>query len=257
MRRWFLGLAVAVLAAGTAAADDRAAIAVVKKAIDAHGGADNLNKYKAGKTKMSGEVSVGGMDIEFTGTLAFSLPDRYKLVINAELAGEKMVMEQVVKGDEIKTFLKVGGEAVPLGDLEDQKEEAKTAAVLQDAEQLTPLLDAKKFTLKSASDADVNGKKAAVVVVQPKALKKEVTMFFDKESGLLLKTAHKTTDRNEAGDKTEILEESYAEEYKKVKGIQVPLRATVYHDGKKFMTVKLSDYEVLEKLEDKEFTVDD
>ena len=30
-----------------------------------------------------------------------------------------------------------------------------------------------------------------------------------------------------------------------------------HHDGKKFMTVNLSDVEVLEKIDDKEFKVDD
>ena len=42
------------------------------------------------------------------------------------------------------------------------------AVVGREAEQLTPLLDAKKFALRAADDEDVNGKKAAVVVVTPK-----------------------------------------------------------------------------------------
>ena len=45
------------------AADDKAE-AVVKKAIEAHGGAENLNKYTAGQFTMKGDVSVMGMDLE-------------------------------------------------------------------------------------------------------------------------------------------------------------------------------------------------
>jgi hypothetical protein len=256
MRRWFLGLAVACVVAGTAAADDKAE-AVIKKAIEAHGGAANLDKYKAGRMKMSGEVSVLGMDIEFKGTLSYSSPDRYKLAITADFMGQKMEMEQVVKGTTAKTSMKVGGMAVPVPDGDDEKEELKTAAVMQDAEQLTPLLDAKKFTLKQADDADVNGKKAAVIVVQPKAIKKEFKMFFDKDSGLLVKTSHRGRGPGADGQTTDVDEDAYHQDYKKIKGIQVPMKQTVDHDGKKFMTVKVSEYEVLEKIDDKEFTTDD
>jgi hypothetical protein len=256
MRRWFLGLAVAVFAVGTAAADDKA-IAVVNKAIEAHGGADNLNKYKGGRAKISGEMKIGDKDVTFAGTLVFSLPDRYKMNVTFEIDGEKVEMEEVVKGDEVRTVMKVGGEATQLPADDDSKEEARTASVLQEAEQLTPLLDAKRFTLKAADDADVNGKKAAVIVVRPKALKKDVKMFFDKDSGLLIKTAYKATETDDDGDKKEVFEESYFTDHKKFKGIVVPLKETVFHDGKKFMTGELKDYEVTEKIDDKEFKTDD
>jgi len=230
---------------------------VVKKAIDAHGGADALNKYKAGTMKMTGELSVLGMDLEFTGTLTYNLPDRYRLHMNTEVMGQKMEIEQVVKGETVKNTITVGGMKVPSPGGDAEKEELKTAVALQEAEQLTPLLDAKKFTLKAADDADVNGKKASVLVVTPKAVKKEIKMFFDKESGLLVKTAHKGMGPGEDGQPKEVDEESFGSDYKKVNGVQVPTKLTVHHDGKKFMTVKLSDYELKEKIDDKEFAVDD
>ena len=256
MRRWFLGLAVALVAAGAAAADDKAE-AVVKKGIEAHGGADALNKYKGGRMKMTGEVSILGMNLEFTGSLAYSLPDRYRLQMSLEVMGQKLDIQQLVKGETVKSTITAAGMTMnaPGGDAE--KEELKTAAVLQEAEQLTPLLDAKKFTIKAADDADVNGKKAAVIVVQPKAVKKEIKMFFDKESGLLVKTAHRGMGVGEDGQPKEVDEESYGADYKKVNGVQVPTKLTVNHDGKKFMTVKVSDYELSDKIDDKEFTVDD
>ena len=256
MRRWFLGLAVALVAAGAAAADDKAE-AVVKKAIEAHGGADNLNKYNGGRFKMTGDLSVMGMDIEFTGNLVYNLPDRYKMEMHADIAGMKLVIEQVVKGDKVKSTIKVGGMTVPSPGGDAEKEELKTAAVLQEAERLTPLLDAKKFTIKAADDEDVNGKKAAVIVVQPKAVKKEIRMCFDKESGLLVKSVHKGMGPGDDGQPKEVEEESYASDYKKVSGLQMPTKIVVNHDGKKFMTIKVSDYEVSEKIDDKEFTTDD
>jgi len=251
-----MGVAVTIVWAGAAAAADEKAEAVVKKAIEARGGADTLNKYKAGKVKLSGDLSILGANAEFSGTMTFSLPDRYRLQLSMEFMGQKMEMEQVVKGDTVKSVVKAAGMTMqnPGGDAE--KEELRAASAMQEAEHLTPLLDAKKFTIKAAEDADVNGKKAAVIVVEPKNIKKEFKMFFDKESGLLVKTAHRGQQPG-AGGATEVDEEAYPSDYKKVNGIQVPTKLVVHHDGKKFMEVKLSDYEVLEKIDDKEFTTDD
>ena len=254
MRRLFLGVAVALSAAGLAAADDKAE-AVVKKAIEAGGGADALNKYKAGRVKMSGEVSVGGMDLEFTGTLAYVTPDRYRMEVSMDVMGMKLVMQQMVKGEQVKTNLKVGDTTLPApGDAE--KEELKLQAAMQEAEQLTPLLDAKKFTIKAADDEDVNGKKAAVIVVTPKAVDKEVKYYFDKESWLIIKSSHKGIDSS-AGAPAEVLEEAYHSDFKKIQGIPVATKMVVHHDGKKFLTISLSDIELLEKIDDKEFTIDD
>ena len=254
MRCWVLGLAVALVVAGTAAADEKAEV-VVKKAIDAHGGADALNKYKAGKFKLKGEISVMNMEFEFTGTVSYMTPDRYKLEVNAEIMGMKLVINQVVKGDSIKSSGTIGGMQIPMNS-DAEKQELKMAAVLQEAEQLTPLLDAKKFTIKTGDDDTVNGKKASVVIVTPKAIDKELKIYFDKESGLVVKTAHKGLGPGE-GAPTEVLEETYHTEYKKVSGVQTATKLTVTHDGKKFMTMDVSDIELLEKIDDKEFTIDD
>src|SRR5262245_18178718 len=255
MRRWVLGLAVAFVAAGAAAADEKAET-VVKKAIDAHGGADALNKYKAGKLKLKGEVSVMGMDFEFTGTVSYMLPDRYKLEVNANIGGMKLVINQVVKGESVKSSGTIGGMQIPM-DTEAEKAELKMAAVLQEVDQLTPLLDAKKYTIKAGDDDTVNGKKASQVIVTPKDQDKEVKVYFDQESGLLVKSVHKGLGPGDGGNSVEVLEESYPTDYKKINGIQTATKLTVTHDGKKFMTMDVSDIELLEKIDDKEFTIDD
>lgn len=256
MRRLFFGLVVALSSAGLAAADDKAE-AIVKKGIEAHGGADALNKYKAGRFKMNGEISILGMDLEFTGDVAYSLPDRYRMEMTTEIMGMKMVIRQMVKGETIKSTVNVGGMDVPSPGGELEKEELKMAAVIQEAEQLTPLLDAKKFTIKAADDDDVDGKKAAVVVVTPKAIDKELKLYFDKKTGMLVKSTHKGVGTGEGGTPVGVMEDTFYQDYKKVKGVQVPSKLVVNHDGKKFLTISLSDYELLEKLGDKDFATDD
>jgi hypothetical protein len=254
MRQWFLGLAVAVAAAGAAAADEKAE-AIVKKGIEAHGGADTLNKYPAAKFTVKGEVAVMGSDVEFSGDMAHVIPGKFKMNLSFEIMNMKFFMTQVMNGDKFKRTIKIGDNVVPSDD--EDKDEIKIASAEQAAQQLTPLLDAKAFTIRAANDEDVNGKKAAVVVATPKTIDREIKLYFDKESGLLVKTGHKGLGPGGGGARSEVYKESYFSEFKKVNGVQVATKLVQNHDGKKFLTATMSDYEVLEKIDDKEFTVED
>jgi hypothetical protein len=256
MRRWIVGVAATLVAVGIASADDKAE-AVVKKGIEAHGGADALNKYRAGRFKLKGDLHIMGMDLEITGNLAYSLPDRYRMEIDTEVMGIKVSINQTVKGDKVKSTVTAGGMTMPAPGGDEEKDELKLAAAMQEAEQLTPLLDKKKFTIKAGDEEEVNGRKASIVIVMPANLKKEFKLFFDKESGLITKTAHRGLGPGEGAAPVEVLEETYVSDYKKVNGVQVPMKMEVKHDDKKFMALTLSDYELVEKIDDKEFTIDD
>jgi len=252
-----MGVAAALVVAGIASADDKAE-AVVKKGIEAHGGADALNKYRAGRFKMKGDLHIMGMDLEITGNLAYSLPDRYRMEIDTEVMGIKVTISQIVKGEKVKSTITANGMTMPAPGGDEEKDELKLAAAMQEAEQLTPLLDKKKFTIKAGDETEVNGRKASVVVVTPANIKKEFKLFFDKDSGLVVKTAHRGLGPGDGGAApVEVLEESYVSDYKKVNGVQVPMKMEIKHDDKKFMALTLSDYELVEKIDDKEFTIDD
>jgi hypothetical protein len=251
-----MGVAVAIVAAGIASADEKAE-AVVKKGIEAHGGADALNKYRGGRFKLKGDLHIMGMDLEITGNLAYSLPDRYKMEIDTEVMGIKVAINQTVKGDKVKSTITANGMTMPAPGGDEEKDELKLAAAMQEAEQLTPLLDKKKFTIKAGDVEEVNGRKASIVIVTPANLKKEFKLFFDNESGLVVKTAHRGLGPGDGAAAVEVLEETYVSDYKKVNGVQVPMKMEVKHDDKKFMALTLSDYELVEKIDDKEFTIDD
>ena len=250
MSKWVLGLAVAALAAAPAARADDAANEVVKKAIAAHGGADVLNKYKAGTSKMKGDMTVLGMDLEFTGDLAYELPDKYKMTILTEIAGQKHTVVQVVNGSKIKNTL--NGTALKVGDAE--KVELAQAAAMQEIAQLTPLIGSTKYTIKAEKDEEVNGKKADVVMVTAKDFK-ATKLYFDKESHLLVKTSRKGLAPG-VGDSQEVIEDTFLSDFQKVEGMMTPMKMAVTHDGKKFMNVTVSDVKVAEK-SDVKFATDD
>ena len=97
MHRFWLGLAVAVAAGVPAAAQDAAA--VVKKAIDAHGGADALNKTKTARSKGKGTIILADRTYEFASASVYSIPDKFKLEMAADIGGQKLVATQLVNGN--------------------------------------------------------------------------------------------------------------------------------------------------------------
>jgi len=255
MRLLSLTLAAVLAAAGAGRADDKAA-EIVKKAIEAHGGADALNKYKAGRLNMTGSMSVVGMKIDFTGKLAYVTPDRFKLEINAKIAGMTMVMNQTVNGKNIKNSVTLDGMKQPAGG-DAQEDELRFAAALQEVGQLTPLLDAKRFEIKALPDAELNGVKFSAVEVKVLDHKKNCTLYFDKKSHLNVMTAHKGRGPSETGQPEDVNEEAWGSDFKKINGVTVPMTILVNHEGKKFMEIKCKDYELLEKIDAKEFAIDD
>lgn len=232
-------------------AQDKKAVAVVQKAIEAHGGAETLNKYKAATMKIEGQAAIMGLNVDITGDVSYAMPDKFKMVMNIDLMGQKLVIENIANGTAVKSTM--NGMALPLPDA--AKDELANNAIEQEIAMLTPLLNAEQFTLKSAADADVEGTKAAVVVVSGKRLKdREVKLFFDKEKGQLIKTQRTGLGQDST---SEVEEESFFSEFKKVDGILSPMKIQVKHDGEKFLTFTIKDLKHYETLDAKTFAIDD
>jgi outer membrane lipoprotein-sorting protein len=245
MTNWLLGLAALALVVVPARAQDAdTAEAVVKKGIEAHGGADVLKKLRAGESKMKGDMTVTGMDIEFTGTLVYQLPDKFRMEIDAEVMGLKLAIVQVVNGNQIKSTL--NGMATPVEDAE--RKELQQAAMLQEITQLTPLLEKDRYKIKLEKPTDA----ANVVLVTAEGLN-DTRLHFDKKSGLLVKTERKGLSPGEG----EVNEETVMSDFKEVDGMKVATKVVVNHDGKKFMTMTVTDIKLMEKADEKKFAVDD
>ena len=116
-----------------------------------------------------------------------------------------------------------------------------------------PLLDKKKYTLKAEKDAKAGDEEAAVVTVSAKGMK-DTKMFFSKKSGLLVRTQRQGLEPGGTGDVDEVSDLS---DYKKVDGIQTPMTIKVSHDGKAFMTMKVTAMKYHEKLDAKKFAADE
>ncbi len=225
------------------------AIATVKAGIKAHGGEEALKKNKAGEFKMKGSMSILGADLEYTGTMAYQLPDQFKATIDTSLMGQALSIAQIVNGDKFKTTL--NGQAQPLDDR--TKAELRQGAASQEIAMLYPLLNKEKYTIKAGKDAKIGDVDCSTVLVEGKSTK-AIKLHFDKKTGLLHATVRQAI---APGVGNEVEEVTVMSDFKAVDGVQTPMKLVVKHDGKVFMSTTLSDAKTSVKLDPKVFSVDD
>jgi hypothetical protein len=219
---------------------------VIKKAIEAHGGAETLKKFPAGTSKIGGKVAVEGNEFPFSGTLAFAIPGRIRLEMTLEVTGQKASLVQIVNGE--KTYQTENG--IPTRLTDEMQAELRESAVIQEVSLLYPLLDPAKYTLKAENDDKIGDQETAVVLVQSKGLK-DSRLFFDKKSGLLI--GMKRQGLSPAQKKVEEL--TVFSNFKTVEGMNVPLTSTVTHDGKPFLKISVEDYKPAAKVDDALFEI--
>jgi len=239
-----LSFALVPAVAGRTTADDDAK-AIITKAIEAHGGKDNLDKFKASKSTGKGTISIGGMEAEFTIESASQFPDKRKSTIKLEIMGMAVTVEQVMNGDKIKmTF---NGNEVPVTDA--QKADLKTEQTMMKVQRLTPLLTDKSLEVKSLGESKINGKAVLGIAVTGKGTK-EVKVFFDKTTHLMSNVEFMASDMGGGEVKREIT----VSDYKDVQGVKISTKTSMTNDGKKFLDSSVSETKLLEKLDDKEFS---
>ncbi len=236
-------LSAALTLAPAPGTDD--AQAVLEKAITAAGGKEQLNKFPAGRMNLKGTLKIGNETVEFTGQSTYQVPMKEHTRITAEVAGMKVELVQVVDGKQAQITAN--------GDVQDvsaaQKQDLIESANLTTLYQLTPLLNSTKYQVKLLPEAPkVDGKETVGLLVTAKGMK-DVKMYFDKKSNLLVRTDRESLDEEEH----KVQEETYYRDYKKVQGIQTAMKLEVHHDGKKYMEAEISSMEYLEKADPKLF----
>src|SRR5262245_10271929 len=240
--RLMLTLVAFGLTAGPAVAQD--AKSVIEKAIKAHGGEEKLTKFKATKVKAKGTLQLMGVPIEFTAEASSMFPDRFREELKLDIMGNMITVLHVYDGK--KGWLSAQGMTMELTG--DELDQVKEQAYSNYIENLVPLLKDKQFELSLLDETKVDGKPALGVKVSSKG-HKDIKMYFNKESGLLVKTEQKTRDPA----MQEVEAEAYYHDYKDVNGTKQAMKQSIKYDGKKFLDAEVTDIKLLETLDAKTF----
>jgi hypothetical protein len=242
MRTRFPVLLAAGLLAGwnspARAQDD--ARAVIARAIEASGGAARLNQLATQQAKARGTVFPDDKTtIPFTAETFVQLPGQFKNVMTLDVQGKKLTLVQVLDGNQ--GWVSLDGKTTPLD--EQMLAETKERLYADRLSRLTDLLKEGDFQLALLPDVAVNGQPAIGVKVVSKG-HKDVSLYFDKATGLLVKSTRQALNTNQ---KKEVLQEEFYSDFKEIAGLKRPTKILVQQDGRKFMEGELLDVKPVDK----------
>ncbi len=219
-------------------------LALIRRAIQAHGGPDSLDRLHLIREKSDGTLSVLGQKTPFTSETVQRLPGQFRHTLSADLSDKKLDIVEVFDGKQ--GWRVEGGLAKPVDapTLEGWKATAHAAHVAS----LTALLAADKgYKLTALPETKVGGKPALGVKVSCPQ-QRDVTLWFDRATGLLVKRDL----RPHAGSADSVQEEIYSD-FKEVQGLKRFTRVRILINGAEHADVTVRSTELLDRLDDKEF----
>ena len=244
MERFLVALLVTVSVSGpgrTVSADDTDVTAILDKAMKALGGEDKLSKIEAATWKAKGKITLGdNKEHEFTGQTTTQGLDRFRSELEVEfLDGTKLKFLSVLNGD--KAWHTVGDMALYPDAAVARLKRTVYLAVIPVT--LAPL-KGPGFKVQAAGEEKVGGRPAVVLKVTcPDG--KDITISFDKESGLPVKAVGKVFTL----DGREVTQETTYGDYKDFGGIKIATRIEFKIDGKPDRKQEVTEFKVLDKVD--------
>src|SRR5262249_3120025 len=196
-RTWCAACAVGLVLAGSAGVRSRRQAeprALIDKGIRA-AGLEKLSEFKALVIKGGGNYYGMGAAVPFTGEWSIQPPGQIRISIEAKGNDMTFTIVKVLNGD--KGWSKFGEESQEMS--KEVLAEEKAQLYANWVATLTPLKD-KAFKLSPAGEVKVDGRPAQGVRVSRKG-HRDVSLFFDSKTGLLVKTETAVKDVEGGGDK--------------------------------------------------------
>jgi hypothetical protein len=235
------------IAAPTAAAlgDDKDPQAILDKAIKALGGEEKLKKAEAMSWKSKGKINFGGNEMDMKMETVAKGVDRYRRESEVETDQGTRKFVMVLAGD--KGWMKFGDEPREMEG--DMLANWRRNAYLEILPMTLVPLKGKGYKLESAGETKVDDKPAVGVKVTCSD-DKDFTIFFDKDSGLPVKVVARV-----AGFQgNEFTQETTFKDYKDFDGIKKATKSESKRDGEDFAKSEVTEFKVLDKVEDKTFS---
>ena len=222
---------------------------IIDKSIKAMWGQDKLGKLRSFQVTQKGTMDEMGNIITGTSETYIKLADELKDIqckrgMELNVNGIKQTQVQIMNKDKITVSM--NGVAVPLSDA--MRQEIKQQMHAEFVSSLLPLKD-KRYTLSALPEAVVHDHPAVGVKVSTEGYR-DVSLYFDKETGLPVKRAYRATDPR---SNQECLMETYCSDYKEFEGVKMPARERVERDGKRFLETELVAVKRVDRFDDKVF----
>ena len=216
---------------------------VVENVIKAHGGEAELKKLQATTQKLKGNINTQGVEIAFTAEVVTSGQDRMRMDFDGDVSGQKIHLFLIF--NRTKGWLKIN----------DDTKEMEKEQVAEHLEKgnaswiatLIPLRD-KAYTVSLVGEDKVGTTPAVVLRVERKNFR-DVTLFFDKKTHLLLKAETRV---KEDGTGQEVSEETFFSDYTN-DALRRPKKLVVKHDSKPFLDMEITEFKAEEKIDDSLF----
>ena len=217
---------------------------IIRKAIRAQGGKEKVTRISCYRGKSSGRLTIN--DTVFPVTIAFWHKSPHFMKVSADVVvdGEIVVDTLVVSGtqgwhkrDEVVRELS-----------EIQVEAAQEGFYKYQVLQLFPLLENPSFKLFKLGESRIEDRVAIGLSVASQG-HRELKLYFDKETGLLIKCDSQTLGR---GLKM-VLQEEFFRDYRDFEGLKFPWKNLVLWNGKKHLEDELTELRFLEKMDPNEF----
>ncbi len=245
MTRALFALLTAGLAATTLPArpdDATEARALVERAIKAHGGAEAVGKFKASVVGFKGTFHGMGEEIPMTGEVSTFGAENLKADVEVEAGGQKFRVVNVVAGD--KGWNKIAADTKEMG--KDEVAEAREQQHAGWVASLAPLVGGGAgYALAPAGELLVNDKAALGVKVSAKG-RRDVTLYFDKATGLLARFDATVKDE---GSGREVAQETVTVGYTDVQGTRQSAKFRVTRDGKLYLEGEATSHQLSESLD--------
>jgi hypothetical protein len=216
---------------------------ILDKAIAAMGGEAKLARAKAAHWRARGTLHrAPGGPVSFTGEWWLQLPGQMKIALQLDKGGASRVT--LLDGDRGWITGPEGTQEMSL----DQVTLAKEGLYLEELTFIVPLRGP-AFKLEEAGGTKVDEQPAAAIKVTSPG-HGDVTLFFDRQTGLLAKSSRST--RDPLGP-TETLVDTFYTDYKDFGGIPRARKISVHQDGKPFVDLVVTDFTASERVENGPF----
>ena len=220
--------------------------AIVEKAIRAQGGESKLAKLKTMRIKVEGRTDLvpGQPNLPFTIEDTWQMPNQYKTSSTLEVQGRRFTQTQVIIGD--KGWIQSDGQAQDLP--KEAVTEIREQKYAEDLDRFA-FLKEKGIEISVLDEIKVDEMPAVGVLVKSKG-HRDVKLYFDKTSGLLVKRDQRVLDPSSG---KEVRQEVIFSDYQEKDGLKQYKKIIALRDGKKVIDSKVTEVEFFEKLDAKVF----